>query len=122
MPILPLRGGEGDFTNEVFGDAWDLRDPEDQAELKRFWDDKDPYSDPVLIKETKERFANLTAYGVALGVFEDESEKDEWEAQNSEEEATFRHGKHPWTPQEIVDDFDQHGDQDEDSSYDNDNV
>lgn len=115
-----LRGGQeaADYLkDEVFG-AWDPQDSEDEAELERFWGRNDPYSDPRYLQELKERFDNLTAYGEALGVLESECPKEEWEPQDSEEDATMRHGSRPWTPAEIIADFERHGADDQDSSYD----
>lgn len=80
----------------------------------------DPYADPAVVQARKQRWDNLTAYGVALGIFEDDMPKEDWEPQNSEEDETMRHGRRLWSPAQILDDVKHHPDSDEDSSYDND--
>ena len=91
LPALRrLRGG----MEEVLG-GWAPDDSEEDALVQRMWDKRDPQADEADQQDLKERLANLTAYGVELGILQDGPPKDEWEPQNSEEEATMRHGKSP---------------------------
>lgn len=111
-----VRGG-GDALDAFW--PWDPRDADDDDALENLWDTHfgyvgggDENSEAAFNaetfnaeKETRERFDKLTAYGESLGIFEADAPKEQWEPQNAEEEETLRHGRHTWTPAEMLEDF-----------------
>ena len=121
--LLELRGGDGDEDYDVVQDVFapfDPRDSDDDALLARHWE----YTreDAVSEEERRQRWEKLAKYGEALGVFDSEPSKEDWEPQTADEHATMRHGERPWTPKEIHEDWIAGGaDLDEDSSYDSPN-
>ena len=78
--------------DDFLGD-WEPDGSSEEAWLERLWDKKNPLADKTSEEDLKARLRNLTAYGAALGLFQAEPPKDQWEPQNSEEEETMRHGR-----------------------------
>ena len=121
--LLELRGGNGDEDYDVVQDVFapfDPRDSDDDALLAQHWE----YTreDAASEEERRQRWEKLAKYGEALGVFDSEPSKEDWEPQTADEHATMRHGERPWTPKDIHEDWIAGGaDLDEDSSYDSPN-